>query len=89
MDDTAYGTRNKRGDWAPKGAIELPPLLGQPFNVAKIIKWIPGYLFPWNAFHMAMTLIYWAYVIPDVETMRTIGWGWALWLYCVNAPRSS
>ena len=25
------------------------------------------------------------YIVPDVETMKTLGWGWALWLYAVNA----
>ena len=46
---------------------------------------MPGYIWPWNAFHMATALAYWYFVVPDVETMKTLGWGWALWLYAVNA----
>ena len=34
---------------------------------------------------MATALLYWYYVVPDVETMKTLSWGWALWLYAVNA----
>jgi sterol desaturase/sphingolipid hydroxylase (fatty acid hydroxylase superfamily) len=34
---------------------------------------------------MATALAYWFWVIPDAETMRTLNWGWALWLFAVNA----
>jgi sterol desaturase/sphingolipid hydroxylase (fatty acid hydroxylase superfamily) len=85
MDDLLTGTRDKRGDWSPKEPITMPPLLNGPFDVVKILRWIPGYLLPWNAFHMATALIYWFYVVPDLATMKTLGWRWALWLYSVNA----
>ena len=85
MDDLAFGTRNKRGDWAPKDTLEIAPFWRKPFSLGGILAWIPGYLFPWNAFHMATALLYWFYVVPDVEVMKTLGWGWALWLYAVNA----
>lgn len=85
MDDLKYGTRNKRGDWIPNDKIELPPYWDRPLKPLKVLKWLPEYLFPWNAFHIATALGYWYFVIPDVEIMRTIGWGWALWLYAVNA----
>ena len=79
MDDLNYGTRNKRGDWAPKDRLEVAPWWYMPLNLPKVLAWIPGYLFPWNAFHMVTTLLYWAYVVPDMATMKTLGWGWALW----------
>ena len=28
MDDLKFGTRNKRGDWAPNARLELAPYLG-------------------------------------------------------------
>jgi len=28
---------------------------------------------------------YWAWVIPPVETMQSLSWGWPLYLYAVNA----
>ena len=34
---------------------------------------------------MATALLWWFFVVPDVEAMKTLGWGWALWLYAVNA----
>jgi len=85
MDDLKFGTRNKRGDWTPSAHLELPPFWQRPFKLGKVLAWVPEYLFPWNAFHMATALLYWFYVVPDVEVMQTLSWGWALWLYAVNA----
>lgn len=85
MDDLKFGTRNKRGDWAPSAVLDVPPFWKRPFSLPKVLAWIPEYLFPWNAFHMATTLIWWFYVVPDVEVMKTLSFGWALWLYAVNA----
>jgi sterol desaturase/sphingolipid hydroxylase (fatty acid hydroxylase superfamily) len=84
MDDLAFGTRNKRGDWRPNEPVALPPMWCKPFSLPAVLRWIPGYLFPWNAFHLAMALLYWRFVIPDVDTLKTLSWGWALWLYVVN-----
>ena len=85
MDDLKFGTRNKRGDWTPNGRIEVAPFWNWPPRLPKILAWLPGYIWPWNAFHMATALLYWFFVVPDVETMKTLSWGWALWLYAVNA----
>ena len=85
MDDLQFGSRNKRGDWAPSAHLDLPPFWQRPFSLPKVLAWIPDYLFPWNAFHMATALIWWFFVVPDVATMQTLSWGWALWLYAVNA----
>ena len=85
MDDLQFGTRNKRGDWTPSAHLDLPPIWARPFSLRKVIAWIPEYLFPWNAFHLTTALIWWFFVIPDLTTLQTLSWGWALWLYAVNA----
>nr|WP_315243767.1 sterol desaturase family protein [uncultured Albidiferax sp.] len=85
MDDSQLGKRNKRGDWAPYQALEPAPLWVRPVNLGKILRWLVSYVWPWNALHMASALLYWYAVVPDVATMKTLGWGWALWLYAVNA----
>ena len=46
---------------------------------------LKDYIWPWNAFHVATALLYWVFVIPDVEVMKMISWGWALYLLAVNA----
>lgn len=84
MDDLQYGARNKRGDWAPSAALAIAPFWTSPFDVTKILRWLPGYVWPWNAFHFATALLYWHFIVPDVATMKILGWGWALWLYFAN-----
>ena len=84
MDDLKYGTRNKRGDWAPSTHPEIAFFWKEPFNFRKWGKFILGYVWPWNAFHMAVTLLYWRFVLPDWEVMKTLNLDWALWLYAVN-----
>ena len=85
MDDLQFGTRDKRGNWSPNEALDVAPFWRRPFSLPKVLAWIPGYLWPWNAFHMATALIWWFFVVPDVEVLKTLSWGWALWLYTVNA----
>jgi sterol desaturase/sphingolipid hydroxylase (fatty acid hydroxylase superfamily) len=85
MDDLQFGSRNKRGDWAPSAPITVAPFWYRPINLLKVLKWLPAYIWPWNAFHMATALLYWFYIVPDVAVLKTLSIGWALWLYFVNA----
>ena len=85
MDDLQYGTRNKRGDWAPAKALECAPLFTLPPRPKAFLKWLPHYFFPWNVLFALSAVAYWAWIIPSVETMQTLSWGWPLWLYAVNA----
>jgi sterol desaturase/sphingolipid hydroxylase (fatty acid hydroxylase superfamily) len=85
MDDLQFGRRNKRGDWTPAGLLEIAPLWIKPPSLAKILRWMVSYVWPWNALHMASALLYWYAVVPDTATMKTISWDWSLRLYAVNA----
>jgi len=85
MDDLNFGTRNKRGDWAPSAPLQIASGWVQPFNIKKFLSFFISYIWPWNAFHMGTALLYWAYVIPPAQLMQTLSWNWALWLYAVNA----
>ena len=85
MDDLRFGSRNKRGDFTPSAPLQPAPFWAWPPHPLKVLAWLPGYLWPWNALHMVTALLYWRFVVPDVATMRTIGWGWSLRLYAVNA----
>lgn len=84
MDDLQFGTRNKRGDWSPNAHPQIAFFWKTPFDLRKWARFAIDYVWPWNAFHMAVTLIYWNYLLPDWETMKTLRWDWALWLYAVN-----
>jgi len=43
------------------------------------------FIWPWNTFHMVLALLYWFFVIPEVETLKTLSWGWGLYLFIANA----
>lgn len=85
MDDLKYGTRNKRGDWAPNQPVKTAPLFAFPPRLKAVLKWLPHYFFPWNMIFAASAVAYWAWVIPPVERLQTLGIEWIAWLYVVNA----
>jgi len=84
VDDLDYGTRNKRGDWQPGHKMEVAPLWRWPVDIKAILAWLPGLVWPWNAFHIATTLLYFFFVLPEWETMKTLSWDWGLYLWAVN-----
>ena len=85
MDDLQFGTRNKRGDWSPKEAIGINPIFSLPPNLMAIVKWLPGYFLPWNLAFMATAFIVWNWLLPSVETMKTLQPGWILYLLLLNS----
>lgn len=85
MDDLLYGTRNRRGDWTPNEPIEVAPVFVLPPRPKAFLKWLPHYFLPWNLLFALSAVAYWAWVIPPIETMRTLSWGWPLWLLAINA----
>jgi sterol desaturase/sphingolipid hydroxylase (fatty acid hydroxylase superfamily) len=85
MDDLQYGKTNKRGDWAPNEPVRYAPLFTLPFSLKAFLEWLPHYFLPWNILFALSAVAYWAWIIPPVETMQTLSWGWPLWLYAVNA----
>ena len=40
MDESKYGTRDKRGDWRPFERIEYPPVFVWPVRAGKLAKWL-------------------------------------------------
>lgn len=85
MDDLKYGTRNKRGDWAPTEPARLAPLFAFPPKPLQLLKWLPGYFAPYNLFFFATALIYWFFVLPDFQTMKSLEFVWIFNLYLINA----
>ena len=72
MDDLKYGTRNKRGDWAPTEPAATAPLFTFPPQPLKLLRWLPHYFLPFNVLWAASAVAWWLWVIPDVETMRSL-----------------
>lgn len=83
MDDLQYGVRDKRGNWAPNRTLDIAPWWTGKWN--QMGSFLLSYVWPWNAFHVAVTLFYWFVIIPDMEQLKTLSWSWALYLYAINA----
>lgn len=85
MDDLAFGTRDKRGNWTPTKKLEIAPVFVFPPRPAALLKWLPHYLFPWNFLFTLSAVLYWYLVIPEVATLKVLSWDWTLRLLLVNA----
>ena len=85
MDELKYGTKNKRGDFAPKEHLQIAPYFEFPPSPVKLLKFLKGYLFPWNIMYMALALLFWFYLTPDVETTKTLAPGWIAFILVRNA----
>jgi sterol desaturase/sphingolipid hydroxylase (fatty acid hydroxylase superfamily) len=83
MDDLKYGTRDKRGNWAPRNPLEVAPFWTGKFG--QLGRWLVGYIWPYNAIFMAVTVAYWYLVLPSWDRMKTLSLDWVLWFYVVNA----
>ncbi|MGL4279044.1 MAG: sterol desaturase family protein [Albidovulum sp.] len=85
MDDLNFGRRDKRGDYHPAEPAGTAPLFVFPPRPLALLKWLPSYFFPYNALFFLSALIWWNWIVPPVEVMQTLAWGWVLWLLAVNA----
>ena len=85
MDDLLYGTRNQRGDWSPSRHAALAPLFVLPPRPRAFLRWLPHYFLPWNLLFALSAVAWWTWIVPPVETMRTLSRGGPLWLFAVNA----
>jgi sterol desaturase/sphingolipid hydroxylase (fatty acid hydroxylase superfamily) len=85
MDDTTYGTHNKRGDFTPNEPLTPAPIWAFPPRPLAVLKWLPGYFLPWNLLWAASAVAWWVWVVPEKAVMQNLAWGWVLWLFAVNA----
>lgn len=88
MDETQFGARDRRGYWKPFERIAYPPVFNWPATPVRLFKWVfsyPGYLVPWNGLYLAVALVFWLYLTPDIETLKTFSAGWVLWIFVRNA----
>lgn len=84
IDDLAFGKRNPRGDWAPAQRLEVSPIYSFPPQPLKVLKWLPGYLLPWNLFFFLLGSLFWFFLTPSTATMKTLAPGWVLFVFARN-----
>jgi sterol desaturase/sphingolipid hydroxylase (fatty acid hydroxylase superfamily) len=86
IDDTAYGTRNARGEWAPNHRVDYSPLFHWPLRPARILRWfVTGYVLSFNALYLAVALAAWWVATPSRDTMASLGVGWIAVVLIRNA----
>ena len=79
MDDSAYGTDDRRGNWVPTAPISYGPAFQWPPQPAALFKWFfgfPGYLLPGNTLYAIGAVLIWIYLTPSLEDMRNFEPGW-------------
>ena len=85
MDDGAFGTRDKRGDRRPAAAIQTAPVFVFPPQPLKFLRWLPGYLLPWNGLFFAVAAVFWFWLTPPTQTLQTLSPGWIAYLLVRNS----
>jgi sterol desaturase/sphingolipid hydroxylase (fatty acid hydroxylase superfamily) len=87
MTDIAANERNARGDWRPAKSIALAPINNWPLRPKALAKWLfgfPGYLWPQNAFWLGIAVLTWAYLTPDLATMKNFELWWIALIHLRN-----
>ena len=88
MTDTALGTRDKNGDWRPPNLpLQVPAPFKWPPQLLGSLKWFfgfPGYLWPWNAFFLAVALVAWFFLTPALASMQTFELWWIALIFARN-----
>jgi sterol desaturase/sphingolipid hydroxylase (fatty acid hydroxylase superfamily) len=80
-------SRNARGDWRPAKPIALPPTIAWPPRPMATLRWLfgfPGYLWPMNTLWLAVTLVSWFFLTPDLASMRSFEVWWIAVLFARN-----
>ncbi|MFK4492282.1 sterol desaturase family protein [Bradyrhizobium sp. USDA 336] len=84
MDDTLYGTRDKRGNWKPNKLPKRAPVFVWPVQPRAFLLWLLGYL-KYHSLSAAVALVAWVYLTPPLETMREFSVGWVSLILVRNA----
>lgn len=80
-------TRDASGDWRPAEPIRLPPIYSWPLRPRAVAKWMfgfPGYLWPMNSLTLAITLVTWLLLTPELAAMKTFEVWWVALLLVRN-----
>lgn len=79
--------RDRRGEWRSGRTVYLEPLLDDPTNFRKNLKWLtgfPGFFFPWFAIYMVMITVSYVWFTPELYRMETFQIGWMLEILARN-----
>lgn len=87
MSDPIANPRTEKGEWRPAEPIRLAPINAWPPQPLKTLKWVfgwPGLIWPENIFWLAVSVVTWIYLTPDLASMETFEVWWIALLYARN-----
>jgi len=79
MTDATADGRNARGEWRPEAPVSLAPINHWPMQPKAVTKWMfgyPGFLWPYNAFWLAISVVTWVWLTPELAAMKTFEAWW-------------
>lgn len=77
---------HSRAGYQPPGPIQVPPLYAWPPRPLATLRWLlSGLLFPWGFVFIALAVLAWNYLTPDMRTMATLEPGWIALIWLRNA----
>jgi len=85
IDETALGTRDRKGNWVPDRRCDFGPLFAWPTKPLAIARWfVRGYVLSWQLLYFAVAAAVWFAATPDVDTLRTLRPGWIAFVLVRN-----
>ena len=88
MDDSQYGVRDRRGYWRASKPLMFAPVFVWPVQPKLFVRFLfghDGYMLPWNLLYASIAVIYWLYLTPSLDTMKTLTIDWPIYLMICNA----
>ena len=85
MSEATLGVRDKRGDWRPPYLIQMPSPFAWPLRPMAVLRWLVGYVWPWNSAYLAVALVTWFFLTPSLATMARFEAGWIALILARNA----
>lgn len=88
MVDVNAGARDARGEWQPESLPRPSPLFSWPLRLMPILKVVFGHdglLWPRNIVYMAVAVLAWLFLTPDVSRASSLSMGWIFEIYLRNA----
>lgn len=73
--------------YKPPLPIQFAPLFSWPPRPAALVRFffgVPGFLFPWFAFFLGLSLVFWTWLTPDATQASHLSAGWILMILVRN-----
>ena len=85
MGENTVVTRDEHGNWGPTYLEAYSTPMKWPPRLSGALRWLLGYLWPWNAAYLGIAAAAWFFLTPPLDSMRTLEWWWVAAIFARNA----